>query len=331
MTRAGSGRTILTLLMNSKSRFFTVLLVLLWLLASTAGAARLGPPSAALATEDVRVLVAEALEKRPDGRILFRKREDVTGEAPAEVLLRLGPEAFARARIGQSYLIGYTHLRDNPLFRKGKEEDPEGPRLVELAGVGDALLDDSPSMRALATSTEATPAEALDAVLDTLESSSPTNRRFAIFELFARPELTRLAGEEELQRVLAVLDGELNPLSRNFLLQAAHQFPRELGRDWLARHCRRVLDRATLRPDPLSNTPDLVRNTARLLGQTGLASDVGRLARHLRSSDTGVAKAALGAMDALDPAGTRLQASDVLESPDLPEETRRVLRTYLDR
>lgn len=295
-------------------------------------AARLGPPSATLAQPDVKVLVVTVADKHSPNRALFRVSKILKGEAEPEVLLRMDPASLAQLEPGRPYLIGYSELRTNPLFRKGAEKDPEGPHLVELAGVGDAWFEDSPAMRTVALGAEASGRPVLEALLDVLEAEDSRQQRFAVFELYGRTELLRTISKSDLKRVLGVLERSgLDPLSRNFLLQAMRFSPVELGRGWLAAQCRQVLDGAALELNPLSNVPDLVRNSALLLGEVGTAGDVGRLARHLQSNDSGVGKAALTAMDRLDREEARRLASTMLESGQLKDEVRMQLRRYLEQ
>ncbi|RMH21727.1 MAG: hypothetical protein D6696_05145 [Acidobacteria bacterium] len=308
------------------------------LAASRAGAApRLGPPSLYLQDEPHRVAVVEARGVVDDGRAAFVRRQLLLGdraeeEMPPELVVRMGPEALAAIEIGRTYVLGYTRLRPAARQRRVYEEDPLGPSVVALPGVGDALLDDTPAIRRLVT----TPAEGdrrtLEAVLDQLARPGALSQRFAAAELLLRRELQELVTAADVKRLQAVLAApELDPMAHDVLLRAAEPLAARFGGEWLAEDCRRVLKAHGTELDLHSFVPSLVLTAARILGKVGNRDDVPLLARHLLSNNPGVAKAALPSMAALDPVATGERVRELVARDDLLAETRRVLERYLNQ
>lgn len=298
-------------------------------------APRLQPPSHYLQEGPNLVAVAEALTRVDDRHVAFRRIELLSGgaeeaETPRELVLRMSPETIAEVEIGERYLLGYTRWRKAARTRGTYEEDPQGPSIVELPAIGDALLADTPAMRRLVTASARVDRRALDAVLAQLRHPATLSRRFAAGELYLRPELRQLVRQKDLEALGAILaDETLDPMTHEILLRAGETLVERLGGEWLAVASRRVLERHGGELDLRSFVPSLVVTAARALGKTGDRGDVELLAKHLTSNNPGVAKAALAAMEGLDLASTRTRVAALVERSDLHVETRRVMEKFL--
>ena len=66
------------------------------------------------------------------------------------MLLRTDEETFAEIVVGDSYVVAWSYLRRNRRVIGGWEEDPNGPFVVNLLGLGStALFEDTPETRFL--------------------------------------------------------------------------------------------------------------------------------------------------------------------------------------
>lgn len=294
------------------------------------GAKRLGPPSSALRQASHIVVVAEA-RLAGAGRLSLRPRLALFGQAPTEeIVVRVegeGPPALAE---GETYVVGYTAYRQIPLLRGGLELDPDGPRVLELPGVGPAWFADTPQIRLLVTSPEAEKRALLDAIFGLMAGSEPGGRRFAVLELALRPGLHGAVTAADLGVVQRELRSAEDPMAREFLLQAARDLAGRFGGAWLAEICRAILAEAGTEYDLTSYVPQLVLTAVQTLEEFGGEEDVPRLAPLLHANNPGVAKAALGALDALAPAAALARALAACRAGDLHPETRRALGRFLE-
>ncbi len=315
--------------------------VLALTMASNAGAARLGPPSEYLVKAPHLVVIVEAREKLDDQRVVFERREVLLGEGiPEQMSVRVDEETFAVVTAGERYLLGYQILRQVARSRTLFEVDPEGPKAVQLPGMGDALLDDTPEMRRIILSAaaaegaeeKATTRELLDLVLTQVVRPQAYSVRFVAAELLLRPELQEIVTAKDVEvlrqrlRTLAP-----DPFSRDLLLRAASTVAEREGSAWLAEECRHVLASYGTELDLGSPVPALLVTAAKALGKTGTAKDLKLLEKYFFSNNPGVAKASLKAMDALDSVATLKAVRKALEGDGLHTESRRALEVYVVR
>ena len=125
-------------------------------------------------------------------------------------------------------------------------------------------------------------------------------RELAVFELHLRPDLQSVISSDNAKRYAAVASAADVRL-KNFLLEGAALFPEESRADWLTREWREAVQSYGTELDLNSFVPLLIKNALLNLREAGTASDSEMIAKHLYSNAPGVAKAALNALDAIDP------------------------------
>jgi hypothetical protein len=316
--------------------------------ASGAEAARsLGPPSKLLGADRNFVTAVTAVGDGAPGRFRFTKREDLVGVAPAEVEVRLvgltpgtaGPGEIAVSELvpGATYVLGFSSYRRYARFPNVKGDDPAGPAILDLPGVGPALFEDTPAVRRLVRAPKLAAAGVRDAVLAQLARPDLRSRRLAVFELFFRSEVRAAFDREHadlLARVLA--DPALEPLARDFLLRSAALLPAAVQGGWIAAAARQALaGHPDPQLDPSSALPALLRTALRQLARSAppRADDAALAARFLVSNSPAVAEAALQAVEAAAPdVDTALDHVErALRHPGLTDDNRRLLERFRDR
>jgi hypothetical protein len=322
-----------------RKRIFLPLIILLGAAAPPALVAKaLGPPIEHLldAPERIRIVVAVAREKTGPDKIRFAVGERLSGEAPDEVILRTDANTHADVAIGTSYLVAFSYLRKERMFREGWEEDPEGPSIVSTMGLSTvALFEPTPGMKHLFSPGAVTNPDGagrlIDALLELIPRADRRARGLAIEELFLRRDLTGrmdAAGADKLRAALQT--AELDPRHHDWLLQAASRVPPDLTAPWLGEELRRIIITNGTQYDPHTFIPTLVRTAAEGLKTAGNASDVELLSLLLYASNPGVAKAALATMTHLDKSGATRKAEQALARGWILDETRRVLTRFLE-
>jgi hypothetical protein len=299
----------------------------------------LSPPIEDLlgAPERIRIVIAEAREKPDPDRIRFAVSERLSGEAPDEVVLRTDASTHAEVEVGKSYLVAFSYLRKERMFREGWEEDPEGPAIVKTMGLAtSALFDATPGMKFLLSPGVVSDPDGAGRVTDALLEQIPLPdhraRGLAIEELFLRQDLTGGMDAAQAAKLKAALQtAELDPRHHDWLLQAASHVPPDLTTPWLGEEMRRIIIVNGTRYDPHTFIPTLVRTAAEGLKTAGNPADVELLSLLLYASNPGVAKAALATMEHLDEAAARRKAEQALARGWILDETRRVLERFLDR
>lgn len=310
------------------------MLLVAWALTPIFAAKRLGPPSLALTAPENRVAVLTAVELS-DAGVVFACVAQLHGETPARIAMRVSARARGGIDIGRSYIIGYTTVRRDPRGRsRDFQLDPEGPRMVELPAVGEALFEDTAAMRRLVRRQEdgKEPGEQqiLEAIIEQVARPDSRTRTFVLAELMLRPRLADLADEADLEALRATLvDGNLEPQARSYLLSAVAPAA-EAGRaGWLAEGCRQVVIEYEPELDLASFVPSLIETAMQTLQGIGRPQDAALLARYLHSNNPGVGIAALGAMAALDESLAVEAARRALEAGGLHSDVRGALERYL--
>jgi hypothetical protein len=312
-------------------------LLILSTIQTTFAAARLGPPVGELQKypERIRIVVARAAAKVDSSGIQFSVDERLCGEAPDEVLLRVDEDTFADVTIGSSYVLAWTYLRRNRGVIGGWEEDPAGPSVVQVMGLGaTALFEDTPQIRFLFSPASQAgiegPGRQLDALLAQMQRSDYRSRGLVITELYLRPDLTEQMNPAQVELLKEVLQTqELEAQNHDFLLRAALRLPADQTSPWLAESFRKIIILHGTQYDLASYVPGLVRTAARGLQQTGAPPDIELLSILLYSNNPGVATAALDAMNQIDAGAAVIQAEKALGRGWIHSESRRAINRYL--
>jgi hypothetical protein len=298
---------------------------------SVANAARsLGPPSKLLGADRNFVAVVTAAEEVAPNRFRFEKRADLVGEAPAEVEVRLTGVEPGEVRPGAVYVLGFSSYLRYARFPAQKGDDPEGPKVIELPGVGPALFEDSPAVRQLVRAPQLSAAQVRDAALAQLARPDRRSRRLATFELFFRPPVREAFTAQHADELAVVLNAvALEPLTRDFLLRAAALLPGALQGSWVTSAARRaVAAEESAELDLSSPVPALLNTALRLLADSRRPDDAALAARFLASNNAAVAEAALKAVEKLAPGTARGHVDQALQHPGLADDTRRLLERF---
>jgi hypothetical protein len=299
-------------------------------------ASRFEPPTLIMMGRDNQVVVAVAEPSPEDGKVLFRRVEVLHGDMPQTVLARIDPLTADGLTRCQRYIVAYTEVRRNPLDRETRELDPAGPRVVELPAVGMAVIEDSPEMRMLFDAAKRRPTDLgrgyLEPLLALLEHRNARTRRFVIAELYLRAELFDHLKHDDLPVISDAIASPANdPESRAFLLEASLGFPPSLRGPWLGDAARTIVTAASTEFDLGSTYPLLVRNALQVLGSTGTLADALEISRQFASNSPGVAKAALAALELIDPDAAAERARELLAQGDLQQSTRQAMQQFLLR
>jgi hypothetical protein len=234
--------------------------------------------------------------------------------------------------------VAYTTITNDGQFREHKYLDPEGPKLLDVRGLGTpALFEATRELRFLfqTARAEEPPADraVLDALLALMARPDPRGRSLVILEFYLRPQLQALITESDEKIVRdTIADDGLHTELKSFLLEAALKFPRPEKATWLAAAYRDVIASSGAQYDLATHVPALVKTAVKGLRVVGERADAPRLTPLLLSNAPGVATAALETMDSLDPEGTRVAVHRVLEESiwddSVNPEVRRVLESY---
>ncbi len=312
-------------------------LLVLVMMQPALAAKRLGPPIENLQSEPerVRIVVAEAIKKPKAPGIVFSISERLSGESPDEVLLRTDEETFADVKVGVSYVVAWSYLRRNRNVIGGWEEDPNGPFVVSLLGLGStALFEDTPQTRFLfapgSIDESGDRGQQLDALLAQMQREDFRSRGLMISELWLRPDLTEKMGSSEAEVLKTVLQTQsLDPQHRDFIIRSALRLPADLTSPWLGEELRKIIIEHGTQYDLTSFVPGLVRTAARGLQQAGGVADIELLSLLLYANNPGVSKAALTSMSHLDSEATVAKAQLAIERGWIHSETRVALNRYL--
>lgn len=294
----------------------------------------LGPPIAEFFNDRNRIARAVAAVKSSDSKIVMRIVDYLYLEDDDEATIVVDANVFADVKIGAEYVIVFSRLRKNRLLRDEWELNPDGPALVKARGL------DTPAIYAsnAAITTLLTPrrrdglsADAETSMLLSIAEDKGDLRahELAIFELYLQPDLQIAISADNAMRYAAVTTGADARL-KNFLLEGAKNFPEERRSPWLAREFRAVIAAHGNVLDLNSDIPLLVKNSLLGLRDGGTVQDLDMIARHLYSNAPGVARAALAAMNDIDPRQTLALAQKALETDDIHDVTRRELTRYVN-
>jgi hypothetical protein len=304
---------------------------------STLAAKRLGPPIEDLqsAPDRIRIVVAEARDKPESDKIQFAVTERLTGEAPDEVLLRTDQQSFADVTVGESFVVAWSYMRRNRRVIGGWEEDPGGPYIVSVMGLGStALFEATPEMKYLFAPGSITDPDSskqqIDALLTQMRREDYRSRGLVIAELWLRKDLTAQISPAQAEQLKTVLQtADLGAQHRDLLYQAALRVAPELTSPWLAEEMRQTIIQHGTQYDLRSFVPSLVIAAVEGLQELGNGEDIELLSTLLYANNPGVSKAALAAIDHLDREAAVAQAEQALQKGGIHGETRNALTRYL--
>ncbi|HYH47276.1 MAG TPA: hypothetical protein VEG34_16465, partial [Thermoanaerobaculia bacterium] len=239
-------------------------------------------------------------------------------------------------RPGAVYVLGFSSYLRYARFPAQKGDDPEGPKVIDLPGVGPALFEDSPAVRQLVRAPQLSAAEVRNAALAQLARPDRRSRRLAAFELFFRPPVRAAFTAQHADQLAVVLNGTtlqpLEPLTHDFLLRAAALLPAPLQGSWVTSAARRAAAaQESPQLDLSSPVPALLNTALRLLTDSRRPDDAALAARFLTANNAAVAEAALKVVEKLAPGTALDHVERALQQPGLADDTRRLLERFRKR
>jgi len=326
---------------------------------STHSALRLHPASIVVKEPSNVFFLGKAIQRLGPARVRFETVELYSGERVAELAeasedqieppenqgsdseqakrqfdVRVGPGTDVK--VGKTYLIGITRFLKSRFPQPKWRVDPEGYRLVDIPVVGSALFTRSPDLKFLLTAPPDTsvsaPRKILNPILRLLRADPIANRRVASLELFFEPQLGGKLTQVEIHDLQSIIEDESeDAVVRDYLLQACDRLHVVGESDWVAGSVRTVLRRAPLQVE-LGSTVASFQHTALLvLKRRGGPEDVSLAARMLPSASPGVTLSALQTMEALDAQQALIEARSALEIPELPQQSKKYLASFVLR
>ena len=318
----------------SSIRFLFVAIVSLPLV--TQAARPLGPPIAEFFKPENRVACGVVFERLANNEVKIRVT-DYLFQSDDEVLtLGIDAGVYDDVKVGTEYVFVFTRLRKNLLLRDEWELNPGGPALVKARGLGTPAI----YTNSAATSTLLTPPGQRDELSKDTETlmllevaaddSDRRARELAIFELYLRRDLQGTISGDNAERY-ATLTSSADPRLRNFLLQGARFFPEERRTSWLGHENRESVAAYGTVLELNSDIPLLIKNSLLGLREEGTVDDLELIGKHLYSNAPGVARAALTALDAIDPQMALVLAQRAVLTDKIHLVTRRGLTTYIKK
>lgn len=300
-------------------------------------ASRFGPPTEMMLEGHNKVAVALAREGSVAGRVRFELLESIHGEIPQSWEARVEMDDLSDIEWGKEYVVAFTEVRKDPLLRGTRELDPEGPRVLELPVLRAVLLrhrrEVVTMLQGVQVGGEKLGREYLEAALALLASDDQRLRRFAVTELYLRQELSASLRKGDAPVIRAVAASEsVESEPRALLLEASRRFPAEVSGSWPQEVSREIVASAATELDLGSTEPLLLKTALQILvrGEPA-AGDVEIVARQLESNSPGVAKAAIVALEQLDPDEAARRAREILASNRLHPSIRQAFEALLRR
>lgn len=252
-----------------------------------------------------QVMAGKVAEKIAPNKVRFERQVAYAGEVEESVVLRMEDEqTFADVQEGQSYIVAFSYFTSDPQFRESKYEDPEGPRMITVRGLGDAaLFEDTPDTRFLFESaTREVPPDrrdVLEALTRQMVRADARTRSLVVVELLLRPDLHASVRPRQGERVAKVVsDPAATQELRAFLLEVAVAFP-DRSQRWLREACRQVI--AELEPQFALEThgPQLATAALEAIADHGTAEDVQSIVPFLASNAPKVVRTAIESIEVL--------------------------------
>ena len=299
-------------------------------------ASPLGPPIAEFFKNENRIARAVLVEKLPGDRISIRVDAFLFQNDDELVNLKVDDHVFADVEAGKEYVLVFSRFRKNRLVRDEWEVNPEGPALIEARGLGTpAIYTNNAAILTLLTPPENRDGVSKDAETSMLLSLAENNgdvraKELAIFELYLRNDLQGAISGNNAERY-ATLTVSADPRLKNFLLQGARMFPEEYRTPWQGQEYRKVVEAYGTELDLNSDVPLLIKNSLSGLGKEGTVDDLEMIGTHLYSNAPGVARAALQALDAIDPGQALTLAQRAVQSDQIHVVTLRELTSFIEQ
>jgi len=314
---------------------FLILAVLSMPLAGQA-ASPLGPPIAEFFKNENRIAHAVIVEKLPGDKISIRVDAFLFQNDDELVNLKVDDHVFADVEVGKEYVLVFSRFRKNRLVRDEWEVNPEGPALIEARGLGTpAIYANNAAILTLLTPPDNRDELSKDTETSMLLSLAENDgdgraKELAIFELYLRNDLQGAISGNNAERYAALTMSAV-PRLKNFLLQGARTFPEKYRTPWLGQEYRKVVAAYGTELDLNSDVPLLVKNSLSGLGKEGTVDDLEMIGTHLYSNAPGVARAALQALDAIDPRKALTLAQQAVQSDQIHVVTRRELTSFIEQ
>lgn len=281
-------------------------------------------------------VIASGVIAGTDGVLRLEAVQPVDG-APApgpELALRipdwLGPQLPA----GERVLVAYAPFRRDPSLVDRRILDPQGPRLLLVAGLQPALFRDTPDHRArLLGDDGAARHPTRDEALRGLADPDPQWQNYYAHELVLAPRLRASLDAAALPAIARQLaDPAAHPAARALWLQVAHTLPAR-DRDWWHAAALEVLARAPTvgLEDPADGHAALVRAAFDALERAQVAIPSLLLARWVAGGHAALAESALLAARRADPSSEDALLDAALARALLPSSTRQFLLDHRRR
>lgn len=273
-----------------------VLLLLLCVSGIAAAAKPLKSPAAELRSR--YTVIASGVIAGTDGVLRLEDVQPVDGApAPGPVLdLRIPEWLAANLPVGERVLVAYAPFRRDPSLVDRRILDPQGPRLLLVAGLQPALLRDTPQTRSrLLGSDGAARHPTLDEALRGLADPDPQWQNYYAHELALAPGLRAALDRRALRAIARQLaDPAAHPAARALWLQVADTLPDRDRDAWNAA----ALDVIAHAPttgldDPAAGQATLVRAAFDALDRAQVAIPTPLLARWVAGEHAALAESAL--------------------------------------
>lgn len=227
--------------------FGLVFVPILLLLGTPVSAGPAQPPLELMFAPESRLILGELTEINPAGRMVFKRLKvyDQAIDVPEMVDVRAGETAMASARIGESYVVGYTLFHHDRQHPGGMAPNRRGGVLTTSVGLEPALFRNSETIQeilALAKSERGRESGRLRRLLmDALSGQDGPLQLLAAGQIAYDLELGKHLNTKDLA-VVARIGGDPGthlPV-RLLLIAAAAERPQIFG-DWWADSIRSVL------------------------------------------------------------------------------------------
>ncbi len=309
------------------------------LFVAPASAGPVEPPLELLFAPDNRLVAGELLEVNPPARLVFSRREVLSGQddVPERVDVRAPEAAVRSARVGEAYLFGYTRLRKDPRGPEREMVDKEGARLLDSIGLEPALFHDTPAARAIlaqaSTRDGRESRKLLVLLLDALAGDDPSLQVLAAGQLAQDPEIAERLRRGDRAAIEAAARDAATPAGvRRTLLMAAWRRPEALGDWWKAA----ALDMVTTTPaggyaGAATDPSGLALAALELLDARRIPVPAEALQRWVRSGEPLLVERAGSMLRRESPALERKAIGEALADPALPAAKRKFLNDHLRR
>jgi len=323
-------------------RMASGLLLSAWILVAgmrNAPAERVEPPVELLYLPGHFLVAGVVSDVNPAGRVVFERKEVLGGKGhpPDLIDVRVPESVLKRVKRGERYIFGYSLARADVRNPTRTVADPAGPMLVTSIGLDPALFSDTAEVRALLKTGRSEHGREsrrfFDMLMKALASPDEAMQNLAAGEIALDPEVgERLREEQPATLEKVARDPKTPPAVRASLLLSASERPDDLG-DWWQVF---ALDVVTSTPldgysDPSSDPTSLVLLALEVLDKKAVKVPSDALVRWVRSPHPPLVERACLMLRRDSPALERTAVRAALDTPTLPDQTRRFLNDHLRR